>query len=145
MFISRVQRFRYGLCRRLRDILADAPWSNHDLLVSISLMLMGTILIIDPDAFSKLRALAYLHHRGGAQVWSLLFLGCGVTQFTVTLWRQSPPFWIRLLARMCGAFCFVLLALSSALFSVTTPSMVVYLMLAIWSVWGILRTHASGR
>jgi hypothetical protein len=46
---------------------------------------------------------------------------------------------------MAGAFCFLTLMLSNIMFSSLIPSTAVYSTIAMWSIWGILRTKASGR
>lgn len=139
------QRLRWGTLRRLQDIVYEAPWSNHDLLVGVIMTFMGLVLFVNPNAFEQLRALAYLNTHGKPLYWASLFLSVGIVNLIVTLWCKAPPFAVRLMARMFGAFGFLVLALSTMLFSMATPSLVVYLTLAIWSMWGILRTKASGR
>lgn len=139
------ERIRYGTCRRIREIMSEAPWSNHDLFVSLTLIAIGTGLYIYPEVFTELRALAYLNKLASLSVWVTFFLFSGFVNLAVVLWCETPPFTIRLLVRMLGAFCFLIMAFSGLMFSVLIPSTIVYSMIAIWSIWGILRTQASGR
>ena len=135
----------FGTIHRLKSIMAEAPWSNHDLLVAFILMFIGLALIVDPDVGKLLRSLAYMDQRWGIQNTALLFAGVGAVHLVVTLWCVAPPFWLRLLSRMAGAFCLLLLAFSTMMFSLWTPASMTYSLVALWSFWGILRTNPSGR
>jgi hypothetical protein len=123
--------------------MSEAPWSNHDLLVGISLFLIGIFFLLDAEQFQRLRALAYL--RDLNYPWGFIFIGTGIINICVTLWCVAPPFSLRLFSRMIGAFCFLTMTLSNIMFSPLIPSTVVYSSVAAWSVWGILRTKSSGR
>lgn len=138
------ERIRFGTYRRLHSILADAPWSNHDLLSGLILLFIGLLLFYDPEIYAKLRTLNFIAHSGYSTQWSGLFLLSGVYGVATTLWCIAPKFWIRIPARMCYAFCFLTLAFSSFQFS-TTPSAITFSLIALWSIWGILRTKTSGR
>lgn len=135
----------FGTTRRLREIMTDAPWSNHDLLVSTILLFIGVALFIEPSITSKLRAMTYLHETWGPRNLAILFVVVGSVNLVVTLWCVSPHFYVRLISRMAGAFCLMLLAFSTCLFSPIAPPTITYLLVGLWSVWGILRTHKSGR
>ena len=135
----------FGTIHRLKNIMAEAPWSNHDLLVSCILLFIGLALFVDPDVGKLLRSLAYMDRRWGIQNIALLFASVGALHLAVTLWCVAPPFLLRLLSRMAGAFCFLLLAFSTAMFSLWTPASMTYSLVALWSFWGILRTNPSGR
>lgn len=143
--ISLYERIRYGTCRRIREIMSEAPWSNHDLFASLTLIAIGMGLYVYPGMFSLLRSLAYLNQLASPSIWVIFFLFSGFVNLAVVLWCETPPFTVRLLVRMLGAFCFLLMAFSGLMFSVLIPSTIVYGMIAIWSIWGILRTQASGR
>lgn len=143
--ISVYEQIRYGTCRRIREIMSEAPWSNHDLFVSLTLIFIGISLYFFPETFSNLRAFAYLNNLATSEFWEVFFLFSGIINLTVVLWCKTPPFAVRLLSRMLGAFCFLLMALSGIMFSLVIPSTIVYGMIAVWSIWGILRTQASGR
>lgn len=130
---------------RFKRIMADAPWSNHDLLVAIILLFIGLCLLIDPEVGKLLRSMTYLDQQWGIVRIATLFTAAGAICLSVTLWCAVPPFLLRLLSRMLGAFCFLLLAFSTAMFSLWTPSSITYFMIAFWSFWGILRTNSSGR
>lgn len=136
---------RCGMVRRVRIIFREAPWSNHDLAVGIALMGVGLGFLINPEGLAKLRALAYLNSTGSWAVWGTLFLIIGVLNVLVTLWPSPPCFSLRLFSRMAGAFGFLTLALSNMHFAVLIPSTIVYLTIAAWSLWGVLRTQGSGR
>jgi len=137
-------RFRNGTGARLSHILLEAPWSNHDLLSGLILGLIGLLLLINPELYTTLRTLNFIAHQGYTVEWSLLFLVSGLYGLGMTLWCIAPPFWVRILARMLYAFCFLTLAFSSLQFFIT-PSALTFSILAVWSIWGILRTHESGR
>jgi hypothetical protein len=133
----------WGVYRRIQEIMTNAPWSNHDLLVGISLLFVGIVFLLDAEQFQRLRALAYL--RDLNYPWGFIFLVIGFFNISVTLWCETPPFFLRLLSRMAGAFCFLTLMLSNIMFSPLIPSTVIYSTIAVWSIWGIFRTKASGR
>lgn len=139
-----LQRFRAGTGRRLRRILLEAPWSNHDLLSGLILSLIGLLLLAKPELYVVLRTLNFIEQQGHTDEWSFMILFSGLYGLIVTLWCVVPPFWIRITARMGYAFCFLTLAFSSLRFS-TTPSAVAFSLIALWSIVGILRTHESGR
>ena len=136
---------KIGTIHRLRSIMSAAPWSNHDLLVSFILLFIGLALLIDPAVGLLLRSYAYLNQRWRVYNVALLFAGVGALSLCVTLWCVSPPFWLRLLSRMASAFCLLLLAFSTAMFSPWTPASITYSLIGLWSFWGILRTNPSGR
>ena len=135
----------FGTIHRLKSIMAEAPWSNHDLLVSCILLFIGLAFFIDHSVSKLLRSLAYLDQRWGIQNIAILFSIVGALHLAVTLWCVAPPFWMRLLSRMAGAFCLLLLAFSTSMFSLWTPASMTYSLVALWSFWGILRTNPSGR
>lgn len=135
----------FGMMIRLRSIMSGAPWSNHDLLVSCILLFIGLALLLDPEVGRLLRSMDYLEQRWGIQEVSLFFVSVGALNLGVTLWSEVPPFWLRLLSRMSGAFCLLLLAFSTAMFSLWTPTSMTYSLIGLWSLWGILRTHSSVR
>lgn len=137
-------RFRAGTVQRLRRILLEAPWSNHDLLSGLILLLIGVLLIASPELYTSLRTLNFIERQGHTDEWSYLMLLSGLYGLLMTLWCVAPPFWVRITARMAYAFCFLTLAFSSLRFS-TTPSAIAFSIIAIWSIFGILRTHESGR
>jgi hypothetical protein len=139
-----MDRFRAGTVHRLRRILLEAPWSNHDLLSGLILGFIGLLLLVNPELYTSLRTLNFIAHQGHLAEWSLFFLLSGLYGLGMTLWCIAPPFLVRLMARMLYAFCFLTLAFSSLQFSIT-PSAITFSILAVWSIWGILRTHESGR
>jgi len=144
MLVPFFQRLRYGTGRRLQGILTEAPWSNHDLLSGLILLGIGGLLFYDPTVYTKLRTLNFIAHSGYTSEWSGLFLFSGLYGMAVTLWCLAPPLSLRIAARMLYAFCFLTLAFSSWQFA-ATPSAITFSLIALWSVWGILRTQPSGR
>lgn len=139
-------RFRYGVWRRLRDILSEAPWSNYDLLASLVVFGIGLYLWANSDIFDHIGGV----YRQMADVmserqWGAAFVASGVFGLSVVLWCRSPAFLWRLLARMVIAFCVLVLAMNNLLNRPPPLSAVTYALLSIWSVWGILRTRSSGR
>lgn len=139
-----LQHFREGTGGRLRRILLEAPWSNHDLLSGLILLLIGVLLIANPELYTSLRTLNFIERQGHTDEWSYLLLLSGLYGLLMTLWCVAPPFWVRITARMAYAFCFLTLAFSSLRFS-TTPSAIAFSLIAIWAIFGILRTRESGR
>lgn len=140
------QRFRYGTCRRLRNILSDAPWSNYDLLMALITGGIGGYLLLYPTMFNQVGGV----YRQMASVatealWGWLFIGCGSFSLVVVLWCHAPAFLWRLAARMATAFCVLVLAGNNALNVPPPLSTVTYVLLSVWAVWGILRTRGSGR
>lgn len=142
-FIARSNR--YGVLYRARSIFREAPWSNHDLLVGLALMGIGLGFLVNPEALTQLRALAYLNAAGSWTVLGASYLCMGSLNLLVTLWPSPPSFPLRLFSRMAGAFGFLTLALSNMHFAVLIPSTIVYVMVAVWSLWGVLRTQGRGR
>lgn len=144
MRVPLYHRLRYGTGRRLQSILSDAPWSNHDLLSGLILLGIGGLLFYDPTIYTKLRTLNFIAQSGYTSEWSGLFLFSVGYGLAVTLWCLAPPFPLRIAARMFYAFCFLTLAFSSWQFA-ATPSAITFSLIALWSVWGVLRTQTSGR
>ena len=139
-------RVRYGTCRRLRDILTEAPWSNYYLLAALAVFGIGLYLLAHPDMFGYVGGV-YRQMAGVAseRQWGALFVVCGLFGLGVVLWCRLPAFLWRLLARMAVAFCVLVLAINNLLNRPPPLSTVTYALLAVWSVWGILRTKSSGR
>jgi hypothetical protein len=79
------------------------------------------------------------------RVWGGLFLACGFVSVGTTIWCVRPSFGTRLLSRMGVAFCLLCFALNNLLYQPPPLSTVTYLCLSTWSLWGIVRTKASGR
>ena len=139
-------RFRYGTCRRLRDILAEAPWSNYDLLISLIVFGVGLYMLVCRTMFQHIGGVyAKMAQVADELTWGLLFVACGGISFAITIWCYAPGFLWRLGARMATAFCLLVLAGNNALHMPPPLSTVTYILLAIWAVWGILRTRSSGR
>ena len=139
-------RFRYGTCRRLRDILAEAPWSNYDLLSALAVLGIGVYLLLHPTMFQAVGGVyARMAQVASEWLWAGWFIGCGSFGLAVVLWCTAPGFGWRLAARMAIAFCVLILAGNNALYVPPPLSTVTYGLLAVWSVWGILRTRGSGR
>ena len=131
---------------RLRSILLDAPWSSYDLLSSVIVSGIGIYLLIYSEMFLEVGGV-YLQFAMVAdeRVWGGLFLACGLVGVGTTLWCVRPAFVPRLLSRMGVAFCLLCFALNNLLYKPPPLSTVTYVCLSVWSLWGILRTKASGR
>lgn len=135
-----------GTWHRVRSIMRDAPWSNFDLLASLVATLIGGYLLLRPDLFASVGGVyAALAATAPARAWGGLFLALGGLGLATTLWCVCPPFAARLLARMGVAFCLLSFAFNNLSYSPPPLSSVTYALLAVWAVWGVLRTHASGR
>lgn len=130
---------------RLRRIMLDAPWDNHDLLTSCVILWIGTRLVLNPDLFDQLSLYRPLSAMTDELGTGFVFIGCGALGLIVALCNQWLSLVVRLLGRMGGAFCMIVLALNSILNPTPPLAISVYAMLAIWSFWGILRTQSSGK
>lgn len=126
--------------------MVDAPWSSFDLMSSSITFWIGVYLLLNQDMFAQVGGV----YRAMAQVvdewvWGSLFVGLGTLGLMTVLWCVAPPFGWRLLARMGVAFCLVSFALNNLSYSPPPLSFITYSFLAIWAMWGVLRTRASGR
>lgn len=138
--------YELGTIRRLRQIALDAPWSVYDLLSSLIVLGVGVYLLVAQTMFSGVGGVYYtLASVASEGVWGATFFCCGLIGLANTLWCVRPPFSIRLLARMAVAFCLLSFAFNNLLNEPPPLSTVPYSLLSLWSVWGILRTHTSGR
>lgn len=137
---------RWGTARRLRAILLDAPWSAYDLLSSAIVAGIGLYLLLVPTLFQGVGGVyAQFASVASERVWGGLYLACGVVGIGNTLWCEKPAFGLRLLARMGVAFCLLCFALNNLFYQPPPLSTVTYALLAVWALWGIARTKASGR
>jgi len=141
-----LQHFREGTGGRLRRILLEAPWSSYDLLSALIVSGIGLYLWLNAEIFQHIGGVyQQMADVATERQWGILFMGCGGFALIITLWCVAPPFLWRLSARMATAFCLLVLAGNNLLNFPPPLSTVTYLLLALWSVWGILRTQASGR
>lgn len=135
-----------GTCRRIREVLLDAPWSNFDLMASLITFWIGVYLLMSPGMFGRIggvyQAMAAL---GPEWAWGGLFVALGSIGLVTVLWCVAPRFLLRLLARMGVAFCLVTFALNNLSYPTPPLSAVTYTVLSLWALWGILRTQSSGR
>jgi hypothetical protein len=129
----------------LREILLEAPWSSFDLALSAILLLRGAYLLFGfttlESAFSLYRPLS-----GWLSYWAygLICLLAGVAQAMATLWPSIPPFEIRLLARLGVCFCAALFALNQVSNVPPPVGAITHLVLAVLSIWSVLRTSRAG-
>lgn len=135
-----------GTLTRLRDILHAAPWSNHDLLAALIVVGMGGLLLGQPGLFHGLGGLyGTLESLSSEWQWGSLFLLCGGFSLLVTLWCHRPSFLVRLISRLSITFCFLSVTFNHLTLSPIPMATAAYLGLALWSLWGAIRTHSSGR
>lgn len=135
-----------GVCRRIREVLLEAPWSILDLLFSALISGIGLYLLLRPGLFNHIGGVYSLLARLGSEwLWGWIFLGCGSFSFVICLWCVRPAFGWRLLARMAIAFCLLSFALNNLSFSPPPLSVVTYGVFSIAAILGILRTKTSGR
>ena len=136
-----------GVCRRIREVLLDAPWSNFDLMASLITFWIGVYLFLSPWMFSQIGGVyAAMAEWGTEWAWGGLFMALGGVGLLTVLWCIAPKFPMRLLARMGVAFCLVTFALNNLSYHPKPPlSTVTYVFLSLWSLWGILRTQSNGR
>ena len=135
-----------GTCRRIREILIEAPWSNFDLLASLITLGIGAYLLVRPDMFSQIGGVyATMAKVAPERYWGILFFMLGGSGLAMVLWCKCPPFLSRLAARMGTAFCLITFALNNLSAKPAPLSSITYTLLALWALWGIFRTRASGR
>lgn len=132
--------------KRFRSIVMDAPWSSYDLLSSLIVVGIGLYLLIHPNLFQQISGVYSQFSSVAREVsWGVLFLLCGIVGIGTTLWCVIPSFGTRLLSRMGIAFCLLCFSFNNLLYDPPPLSTVTYGCLSVWSLWGILRTKASGR
>lgn len=132
-------------CARFREIMMEAPWSSFDLAMSVILILLGMYLIA---GFTWLESAYSLYQplSGWLSLWTYGWVCwcAGIIQAWVVLWHTRPPFELRLLARMGVCFCMVMLGINQ-ISNVPPPvGAVTHLILALLSIWSVLRTRQSG-
>lgn len=134
------------ICRRIREILLEAPWSILDLLMSAIVSGIGLYLLLRPGMFKQVGGVyAMLAQIGSEWLWGWSFFCCGGFGFIVCLWCTRPSFVWRLMARMMVAFCLLSFALNNLSFYPPPLSVVTYSVLSLAAIWGIMRTKSSGR
>lgn len=144
--VSRSWLIYCGTCRRIRELMLDAPWSNFDLMASGITFWIGVYLLAAPEILGKIGGVyAAMAAIAPGQVWGGLFVVLGGIGLATVLWCVTPRFIWRLLARMGVAFCLLTFAFNNISASPPPLSSVTYLFLAAWALWGVTRTQSSGR
>lgn len=144
--LSRTWLTYCGTCRRIRELMLDAPWSNFDLMASGITFWIGAYLLAAPDILGKIGGVyASMAAIEPAWLWGGLFTTLGAVGLATVLWCVAPRFVWRLLARMGVAFCLLTFAFNNLSASPPPLSSVTYVFLATWALWGVTRTQASGR
>lgn len=132
-------------CARLRDILYDAPWSSFDLIAGCVVFWLGLYLMTSPSLFDNYAVYQVLSRFGDEYAWGIILFSAGAFDILVTLWYRRLTFPLRLLARMGIAFCMTSLALNNLANTPPPASTITYGVLALASVWSVLRTRSDGR
>lgn len=140
------ERWHVGFWRRIYEIMIDAPWSNFDLLASLIAFSIGAYLLLNQSLFAHVGGMyASMERVASERTWGLGFLTAGSLGFGTVIWCVRPSFPWRLSARMGTAFCLLTLSFNNLNHDPPPLSSITYSLLSAWSVWGILRTKASGR
>lgn len=133
-------------CRRLREILRDAPWSSFDLLSSLIVLGVGGYFIIHQELFQRFDGLYRMFSEWGSEgVWGALFVSCGTFGLAMVGWPSRPSFGLRLLARMAVSFCLITVTINHFGTDPPTAGVITNGVLSIAATWGILRTRRYGR
>lgn len=133
-------------CARLRDVLYDAPWSSFDLIAGCITFWLGVYLIASPALFENYGAVYQVLSRFGNECWwGTILFSAGLFDLVVTLWYKKRSFQLRLLARMGIGFCMTSLALNNLANTPPPASTITYGVLALASIWSVLRTRSDGR
>lgn len=136
------------MCKMLENmigILKGAPWLNHDLLANLILGGIGFELIVQRDLFSEFGGMyASMGYWANEWQWGIFFLLLGLLGLIATLSSRSL-FWLRLLGRMGTAFGFLTLMGNHLSHRPLPAATVGYLFIALWSLWGLVRTTPDGR
>jgi len=77
-------------------------------------------------------------------MWAWIFIGCGGYGLLIVLWPRRPRFILRLLARMAVAFCLLSFALNNLSSYPPPMSGMLYAVLAVFSIWSIVRIRCDG-
>ena len=146
MISSRAWLAYCGTCRRIREIMLDAPWSNFDLMTSVIVSGIGLYLLAMPGMFQAIGGVySGMARLGPEWAWACGFLLLGGLSLMTVLWCVRPRFAWRLLARMGVALCLVTFALNNLSHFPPPLSSVTYVLLSAWALWGVVRTTSYDR
>lgn len=133
-------------CRRLREILKEAPWSSFDLLSSVIVLGLGVYLLFQPNLFEQFGGLYRVFAEWADEMgWGALFVSCGLFGLGMVCWPARPVFGLRLLARMAVAFCLLTLTINYLGNNPPAAAAITNAVLSLAATWGILRTRRHGR
>lgn len=134
-----------GVCYRIRHVLWRMPYSIFDLSAGVGVTAVGIYLLSVPGLFD-LFAGVYVPMSAYANqyTWGLLFTAMGALAIVVVLWPHRPPFYVRLFARMCVAFCLTAAALNNLANNPPPASGIFYAVLTLFALWSVLRTRCDG-
>lgn len=146
MIIQRYTQVYCNTCRRIREILKEAPWSSFDLLSSLIVLGLGAYLFVTPDLFDRFGGIYHVFAAWADEVWwGALFVSCGFFGLGMVCWPARPLFSLRLLARMAVAFCLLTLTINHLGNSPPPAATITNSVLSLAATWGILRTRRHGR
>lgn len=127
--------------------MISAPWSSFDLALSAILILRGAYILI---AFEFLEVTySYILYRQlsgwlSLQTYGWICLIAGLLQSISTLWPTRPPFEVRLMTRLSVCFCMLIFSLNQ-ISNIPPPiGAITHFILALLSVWSVLRTSRTG-
>jgi hypothetical protein len=133
------------VCNRVRYLLWRAPFSLFDFIMSLCILFMGMHMLIAFDLFAQFGGIyARMNAVMSQPKWAVIFILCGAYSLFIVLWPRRPIFVLRLLARMALAFCLIAFALNAMLHHPPPASGTLVLILALFSLWSIVRTRCDG-
>lgn len=134
-----------GICNRVRYLIWRAPFSLFDFIMSLCILSMGLHMLIAFDLFAQLGGI-YARMNGvmSQPKWATIFILCGAYGLFIVLWPLRPRFVLRLFARMALSFCLIAFALNAMLHHPPPASGTLELILALFSLWSIVRTRCDG-
>lgn len=130
-----------AICLRLRNVLAEAPWSSFDLVSGALVWWVGCYMVASPEVLS-LGSHKILNALGSTAPY--VFVGCGLLGWASVCWPSRPPFLLRLTARMGLTYCVVLLFIEDYARNPPPLSVFTHATLAVASAWGLCRTKTRG-
>lgn len=133
-----------SILRNITEIFKEAPWLNHDLLANLILFGIGIEFISQENLFNEFGGMySSMKYWADEWVWGLLFIILGEIGILATLINKI--FWLRLLGRMGATFGFLTLAGNHLSHRPLPAATIGYLVISLWSLWGLVRTTPHGR
>jgi peptidoglycan/LPS O-acetylase OafA/YrhL len=138
--------FWCGVCRRLREILLDAPWSSFDLIAATTIGLIGGYFMLPFPVYDLYPIYSTLGVVSHEDALGALFLMAGIQAVLITIYCEKPPFFARLCARIAIALCFLILFCNAAIQGPPPPPSAIFWSIQFMAaVLGVARTRRHGR